>query len=127
MYQDINYTTVFRSQSKKKIVTVILTALFATELGQLVINWYYTDICFLGATYNRPNTFILTVMGTSVANTLSVLIRGIGEILADALLVCAKLTLMALHKPLIKVVRSGVPTIYWLSDNTLGWGSSPSI
>lgn len=86
-----NYGTAFTSRSTKQTVTFILTALFITTLGQLILVWYSTSICFLGAANSRVDAFILTFGSSSVIGFLFGLTRGVGLIIADALLVGAKL------------------------------------
>jgi len=76
------------------MVTIIITALFATALGQLSVNWYFTYISFVGEAGDRLDTFILTAGGTSVASFVAVLMQGMCEILADALLVSTELPLV---------------------------------
>jgi len=95
---DINYTSAFTSPSHKYAVTTILTALFATTLAQVIIEWQYIYVCFLREMGSRLDTFFLSVEGTPIVITLGVLMQGLGQILADALLVCKKLLLLAENK-----------------------------
>lgn len=90
------------TQSRKK-VTIILTALFATALGQLSVNWYFTYICSAGDTKNRQETFFLTAGGTAVVNFVVVFMQGMSQIFADALLVSTELLLIVQYKLLIKL------------------------
>jgi len=99
--KDTNWFLGFGNQSRKKMVTIIVPALFATTLAELIINWYYTYICLVEKTKVRQDTFILSVVGTSVVNNLAVLMRGIGQILADALLVSTQINLTARYGILI--------------------------
>jgi len=69
------------------MVTAILTGLFATTVGQLILQWHYTYISLVGKTSNRTGIFASTTSTTSVEPGLSALMQGIGQILADALLV----------------------------------------
>ena len=85
------------------MVTIILTALFFTALGQMIVNWYYTYICFVGEAKTRIDTFTLTFAGNSVINIVTVLMMGIGQILADTLLVSTELPLTVLYRLLIKL------------------------
>ena len=75
------------------MVTIILTALFFTALGQMIVQWYYVYICFVGETKIRMDTFIISVDGNPIASVVSLLMSGIGQILTDALLVTIELSL----------------------------------
>ena len=83
----INQTTAFTPQSHKKIVTATLTALFATTFTQMIIQWYYTNICLVGTTEDRLDTFLLTASSPPLGATLAIIMQGVSEMLADALLV----------------------------------------
>jgi len=99
----INLSPGFMTKSRKKIVNIILAVLFFTALGQIIVQWYYVYICFVGETKIRMDTFILTVNGNSMVNTVSASIFGIGQILADALLVSTELPLAVLTRFMIKL------------------------
>jgi len=76
--------------------------------------WYFTHVCFVRETKNRLDTFSITLLGIPFVNVLSILTRGIGQILADALLVGAEIHILnvTVQEKLMKTVRSGVLTIF---------------
>lgn len=76
-------------QTRHFIVSAVLMGLFIATLGQVVIQWYYTNISFRGKAQNRLQMLYLSQGGASstVSAILNVTLLGICQILADALLV----------------------------------------
>lgn len=84
-----NWVTVPAQQSGKPVVISVLSVLFVTTLGQLILNWYYTYISLVGLTSDRLDTFYLS-LGSAfvpVETILNIAMQGLGLISADALLV----------------------------------------
>jgi len=81
-----NESVVLKSQSRQKAVTIGITALFAVNVGELVMNWYFTDLCFVRATDSRLDIFNKNV-SDGLFSVLDDILQGIGQIIADTLLV----------------------------------------
>jgi len=71
------------------IVSAVLMGLFIATLGQVIIQWYYTNLSFGGKAPDRLQMFYLSQGGDSsaVSGIISFTLLGIGQTLADALLV----------------------------------------
>jgi len=84
------------NQSRQRVVTSVLTVLFATTFGQLILAWYYTYKCFAGTAQNRLEMYNLSLggSGSNVVSLVNVIMLGIGQIIADALLVSVMLPIM---------------------------------
>jgi len=80
---------VFRSKSGQRIVTGIITALFAITVAQLGVNWYFTYLCFLRAGESRLHIFYESLQPPDayICQVMIVILQGLGQIFADALLV----------------------------------------
>jgi len=84
-----NWVALARPHPREKLVIGTLTGLFATIIVQLTVQWYFTSSCFVGASKNRLTLYLLSTESvlTPVVDILVAAAQGIGQILADGLLV----------------------------------------
>jgi len=73
------------------MVITVLTVLFLTTLSQLILQWYFINLCFVQETNNRVDTFLISLLGVPVVIILFTILAGTAQIFADALLVGAQL------------------------------------
>jgi len=84
-----NLVSLARPHPRNKLVIGSITGLFAAIIVQLTVQWYFTKSCFVGASKNRLTLFLFTTESTltPVVDLLIVVAQGVGQILADGLLV----------------------------------------
>lgn len=88
------------AQSKHRIVTSVLTGLFATMVGQVILEWHSTYICFVATSISRLDMFYqsLGVNSTPAETMINIVVQGIGQILTDGLLVCISTSMTCCNK-----------------------------
>lgn len=82
--------------------------MFAAITGQVIIQWYFTAICF-AATKNRLEAFFATVGVTQVdpmGTTTALALQGLNQSLADALMVDIMLPLKRSQLSMTSIIFS---------------------
>jgi len=118
--ESINCITPVRSQPRQKAVIATLAGLFIITIVQLIVQWYYTSTCFVGTPDNRQDTFLLSLENSlsPVVTTVFLIAQGIGQILADSLLV--NIFYVQSHSPVNWLVefRFGAAGGFYLNKDT---------
>jgi len=96
----LNWSEAHGHQSGQRVVIGVLSGLFVTTLGQLIMNWYYTHISLAGPA-DRLDTFYLSLgLGVvPVEGILNSTMQGTSLIMADALLVNITPSILHAMKP----------------------------
>lgn len=109
-YLNIDFITAQRSNSRYLTVTSVLTLLSFTIFGLVIIQWYLTSISFSGAPANRLEVFAMSggPGPNAVVSVLGQILQGVGQILADALLVCIPFLVLDTETQIDRTLRCGV-------------------
>jgi len=84
----INYITPARSRPRQKVVIATLAGLLITTIVQLIVQWYDTSSSFVRKPENRLDTFLLSVDDLiPVVQIVTLIAQGMGQILADGIMV----------------------------------------
>jgi len=99
----------------------ILTALFVSTLGQVIIEWIFAFMCFAGTTATRLDIFYqsLGIGSTPIEEILSTVLQGVGQMLANYLLVLTFNDTLHHINPVL--FRFGAVGMSYLRGHTLDW------